>query len=531
MVYVIGSGPAGVSCAMALVKKGVVVTMLDSGRELGEGEKQLLNRIQSKKSIKSDSELFESIKKIGVNKRGDIPIKLVYGSDFSYRGLNEDSKRKRSFNSRGYSLAKGGYSNVWGAAILPYLDRDILDWPIRVSDLEKHYKEVLSFMQLSTKNLSLNYDYPLYMNYTNIDPSPQAIKIMTRMINNKLSLYKQGFSFNYSRLAFNLNAYGNVNGCKYCGNCLYGCPYELIYNSANTLNELIKYPNFIYKNNYFVNKIIEKNKKIKIIALSLKDNTQVIFKGTKVYLAAGTNSTTRIVLESMAKYDTPLIMKDSQYFVMPYFSFDNISRVNKHQIYTLSQIFLEIYNRNISKNTIHLQLYTYNDMYLKIIKQNVKLLYPLIKYPMKKIAEKMVVIQGYLHSNDSQTANFSITKNFSTKIAKINLDINQNLNMKNTIHLVKEKISKNRKLFKLLPIINQLKIGDFGQGFHTGGTFPMRKSPGLFETDIYGRPHGFRKLHIVDSTVFPSIPATTITMSVMANAHRIGSNYSQTLDN
>jgi choline dehydrogenase-like flavoprotein len=28
---------------------------------------------------------------------------------------------------------------------------------------------------------------------------------------------------------------------------------------------------------------------------------------------------------------------------------------------------------------------------------------------------------------------------------------------------------------------------------------------------------------VVDSTVFPSIPATTITLSVMANAHRIAS--------
>jgi hypothetical protein len=27
---------------------------------------------------------------------------------------------------------------------------------------------------------------------------------------------------------------------------------------------------------------------------------------------------------------------------------------------------------------------------------------------------------------------------------------------------------------------------------------------------------------VVDATIFPSIPATTITLSVMANAHRIG---------
>jgi hypothetical protein len=31
------------------------------------------------------------------------------------------------------SLARGGLSNGWGAAMLPYLDADIPDWPIEVA--------------------------------------------------------------------------------------------------------------------------------------------------------------------------------------------------------------------------------------------------------------------------------------------------------------------------------------------------------------------------------------------------------------
>lgn len=50
----------------------------------------------------------------------------------------------------------------------------------------------------------------------------------------------------------------------------------------------------------------------------------------------------------------------------------------------------------------------------------------------------------------------------------------------------------------------------------------MRQNPGAFEVDLLGRPHGLSNVHLVDSSVFPSLPATTITLSVMANAHRIG---------
>jgi choline dehydrogenase-like flavoprotein len=65
-------------------------------------------------------------------------------------------------------------------------------------------------------------------------------------------------------------------------------------------------------------------------------------------------------------------------------------------------------------------------------------------------------------------------------------------------------------------------IGAPGRGFHTGGTFPMCEDPGSFECDVFGRPGGWRRVHAVDATVLPSIPATTITFTVMANAHRIG---------
>lgn len=50
----------------------------------------------------------------------------------------------------------------------------------------------------------------------------------------------------------------------------------------------------------------------------------------------------------------------------------------------------------------------------------------------------------------------------------------------------------------------------------------MSAQPGIEETDILGRPQGLRRVHAIDSTVLPSVPATTITYTVMANAYRIG---------
>jgi choline dehydrogenase-like flavoprotein len=76
---------------------------------------------------------------------------------------------------------------------------------------------------------------------------------------------------------------------------------------------------------------------------------------------------------------------------------------------------------------------------------------------------------------------------------------------------------------RAIPVSPAMRVGEPGRGYHTGGTFPMRRNPGAFEVDLQGRPTGFSRVHLVDASVFPSLPATTITLSVMANAHRIGS--------
>jgi choline dehydrogenase-like flavoprotein len=76
---------------------------------------------------------------------------------------------------------------------------------------------------------------------------------------------------------------------------------------------------------------------------------------------------------------------------------------------------------------------------------------------------------------------------------------------------------------RAIPIPLAMRVGEPGRGYHSGGTFPMRQNPGALETDLLGRPTGFSRVHLVDASVFPSLPATTITLSVMANAHRIGS--------
>ena len=60
-----------------------------------------------------------------------------------------------------------------------------------------------------------------------------------------------------------------------------------------------------------------------------------------------------------------------------------------------------------------------------------------------------------------------------------------------------------------------------GGSQHLGSSFKMSKEPKIFETDTSGRPFGFKRIHVVDSTVLPNLPTATLVFASMSNSLRI----------
>jgi hypothetical protein len=77
----------------------------------------------------------------------------------------------------------------------------------------------------------------------------------------------------------------------------------------------------------------------------------------------------------------------------------------------------------------------------------------------------------------------------------------------------------------LHPVTPQVQLAASGKSSHFGGSFPHRRRPPADEpsTDGLGRIPGWQRIHLVDGAVLPSVPSTTFTLTVMANAHRIAS--------
>ena len=61
-----------------------------------------------------------------------------------------------------------------------------------------------------------------------------------------------------------------------------------------------------------------------------------------------------------------------------------------------------------------------------------------------------------------------------------------------------------------------------GNSFHYAATLPMREKPNEFETDKNGKLFKHENIYIIDAANFSDLPSKNFTLTIMANAFRIG---------
>jgi len=496
--------------------------MLDPGIEL-EPERRAVVRELAK--IEPSAWNTRSLAKLKENMTASgkgIPLKYAYGSDFPYRDPGNDQAIKSTNVGIMPSLAKGGLSNVWGSAILPFRQDDMRDWPVTASQLAEHYRSVFQFMPLAGRRDGLEQWFDLYTDRPQpLDLSPQAEAFLNDLQAAQPELAAGGLHFGASRLALQSEQRNGWAGCRYCGQCMYGCPYEVPYNSAATVEHFRSNPNFDYRPGVFVRRLKESSSTVQIDALDLSNRDAITFTAGRVFVACGVLSTTRLIAASLEAFDQPLTLHDSQYFLLPLLRYRKVQDFDKAKSHTLAQVFLEIFDKAIADSGIHLQIYTYNDLFDSALRSMFGPLMPLINGPARAMMSRMLLIQGYLPSGLSPSISAVLSRKGDHE--ELQLEPIANPTTQRTLRRVINKLTENRHLLRAVPISWMVKPGTPGRGFHVGGSFPMRATPGPLECDRLGRPYGLDRVHIADATNFPSIPATTITLTAMANAHRIGS--------
>lgn len=508
MNIVVGSGPSGLAVTMALLARGRKVTMIDGGETR---DPATYARQAAMAATPPDGWSSKQIDEWQAPQFASEPgIVRRYGSDHAQIPRKQILEGSTDWFAASASHAVGGLSNVWGAAILPNRQEDIAKWPISIEDLKPHYKSVADFMPMAGRTDRLERLFPAVSmsSHSPLRAGPQGRRLLSRFDEVGDMLASEGVHVGQARQAV-------AQECNYCGMCLHGCPWDQIFSANHRLERLNTNPDFTYLPKHLASGFSQTGDQVQ---LHLKDGSDLSAK--RLYLAAGVLETARIVLASQPEPGKSLKLKDSQHFFLPFlhqWKPDGAPESDPH--HTLTEAFVEIDDKDISPFLIHSQIYGWNEFYLREMMQNYGRRLPGSKSLFRALSRRLMVTQTFLHSDHCGEISLSLGGDAEHLTA---LQLN-NPDTERVMNIARKKLAKSLKRVGLRALTFASHAGLPGSSYHSGGTLPMSATPTTLQTDIAGRIHGLERVHVVDASVLPSIPATTITLSVMANAHRIGS--------
>lgn len=499
---VIGSGPSGMAAAAALLDRDQRVTIVDAGRELDPAR-----ATRAAGMARGDPEAWSDGDRAWLTQGLDddasaIPLKRLFNDGFTYAGS--------AWTIRGGALppgfaqwpsqAAGGLSRVWGAT-LKRLDTNALRaWPIAQGALDPHYGAIEALLAVCLDKVRV--DVPLAA-------SAQARRILQQWQVRPAALNALGVRAMPSDLAVS-------PACRLCGMCLHGCPYGYIFSSTDMLRRYRPNPQLTYRSGLKAKQIVEHGAGCDVVCIDDRGE-ELVLGADRVFVAAGVLETTRLILASVGRLGDQTILRDSQYFLLPFLSRHASSKAER--LHTLSQIFLELDGAQPSAPGLHAQFYTYNDHYAAEIRRRLDGLGGIAAPVAAGIARRFVMAQGYLHSQESGHAVLRLAGPASHPV--LDIDPRRKDETRRHLRAVWARLSRAGRLAGLYALMPLARIADIGAGYHSGATLPMAAEPAGWQSDTLGRPKRAQRVHAVDASVWPAIPSGPVTLTAMANAHRI----------
>ncbi|MCB0322509.1 MAG: GMC family oxidoreductase N-terminal domain-containing protein, partial [Bdellovibrionales bacterium] len=415
-LVVLGGGPAAVAAASALLDRGAQVSLLEAGLRL-EHEQEVLQKALAVKqpSDWTPNDLAPITGKTRATTKG-VPQKLVHGSDFPFRTINPATSLEVREAKVLRSFATGGLSNVWGACILPYPKHELDAWPLDPSELDAHYAAVLALMPHSGAAKEDPHGIPRYSeNYQPLELSNQARTFLDDLRRSASSLRSRGIEFFQARLAVDAAGSG---GCRYCGMCLYGCPWNLIYSAAHSLPGLTA-RGLEHISGLWVDYLEEHGDSVRIHCRNVSSGESEVLSAKKVFLATGFVESTRILLKSQQRYNTPTTALHSDRFTLPFFRFRSEKNVAEETLHTLCQLYLELTSPSLGERSVHLQLYTYSDLFQKALDARLGPLRKPLRLLTTAAATRLFIFFGYLHSDVSSRLRIELVKTAAGEQLKV----------------------------------------------------------------------------------------------------------------
>ncbi len=518
---ILGSGPAAAGAALALGnRQDLEITVIDLGLQLEPDRQVMVDTLSSEAPEAWDERMVGAVAGQPVrSKSGGLPQKRSYGSDFPFRDIGQLDGVVPAGGANGsvISAAYGGFSSVWGAQVMPFAASVFDTWPVSLGEMEPHYRAILGEIHYAAEDDDLARHFPLLGAAQPLPPvTPRTDRVLQAYARHRAAINRLGITIGKARLAFAADA------CVRCGLCLTGCPYSLIYSAAQTFDKLRKTNRVAYHPGLLALSVGEEGDRASVTAREITTGQIRRFEADRIYVACGGIGTTRLVASSLGLFDADLEMRESRQFALPFLSRRGVPDPRGEAQFTLNQFNLTVALDDTAYDLSQLHFYPYNPAFIQAMPA---ILQARLAEPARRaLLRRLTFALGYLPSWRSPTLSVQVRRPVSDQTLP-ELHLSRAATPRNSmLRTVVARLLRSARLLDLYPVLPMLRQAAAGKSYHYGGSFPHAPAGSQrFASDPLGRVAPWQRIHLVDASVFPNVPATTFTLTVMANSHRIAS--------
>jgi len=519
---IIGSGPAAAGVALALSRhREEQITVIDIGTRLDAAKRAVVDRLASLATGDwAGAEVAAIRAASGRRARHALPEKRSYGSDYPFRDVGQlrGVRALGGVNPAIISGAYGGFSTVWGAQVMPLSAAMFAEWPVSLEQMEPHYRAVLSSIPFAAEQDDLASAFPLFGTPTPLPPlHPRTSMVLSAYRRHRQRMQALGITVGHARLAV------DSDRCVSCGLCLTGCPHSLIYSASQTFDQLIAQRRVRYHDGLVAYRLSESAGKARVDAWEAAAGSVRTFEADRVYVACGAFGTTRLVLASLEHYDQPVMLDESVQFVLPALSGKRAPDPREVKSFTLNQFNMVVSLDGVGRDVSQVHFYATDLALLDAMPAVMRT--QAARPAAMGLLRHLTVGLGYLPSWASPRLRAVARRPQGSDLLP-GLEVGPEGASRGRIPMLREvlrRMTRAAPYLDLLPISAMQFVSAGGKSYHFGGSFPHTApvNGGLLATDRVGRLKAWSRIHLVDGSVLPSIPASTFTLTVMANAHRI----------
>lgn len=511
-VIIIGAGPAGTHAAAALVESGISVLLLDGGNTGPEIPEPDTDFVGLRQERRDQWRWFLGEELSGIPVDG-LTGGLGGGQVSGNRGyVVRDAERELPIELKNaqviQSLAEGGLAAAWGATSAYLTDEELTMMGLPAERMQACYDDITDLVGISGPPTRKGVDPPLKLDH-------HAESVLAQYGKKRAWFEREHLRVLQPHAAILTKDKGSRKATSYGDLDYVADQGKSVYRPQYTLAELRMSPLFRVER-CVVESCQETADGVSVSAHVTGGESKKTFTAKKVILAAGAVGSARLLLRTLGlrNVKTPFLGKHHVFSAC--LDLATFGQAGPRNRTSLCQLILLDDELRQGLNAGLAQLYSYRSLQLFKLLGSLPLSTPEALRVLSVLAPALVIADIRFPAFRSEASTLMLREDNTVEIACAVSDEERSQRIRSW--------KRFRRAFRKLgiPALKNMWLPEASSS-HYAGTIPVSDDPALpLSADPEGKVRQCRNLWVADASLFAVLPAKPHTLTIMANARRIG---------